>query len=501
MKTTSEKHKKKANEAGAIGLSPQVVSLTPEDQATMSSRSSSENCSPLIHRSLVKEPGNEKIRYFFEGRENSLMCTLQFADSSQLTNQFITSMIAIIQVLNLSTYCQPFINIDLLAGVFKIGLREVNDSRAFQVIVDFIHRLAEMGINELHENKHALWFYTNNGGDEILNVHNYPSTLQTFLTQEAAAVNSFLGKHKSKYTTFVEVGCGHMVNLPLASNHQLNYLGLDFSPVAIRSAQADIQRNGEKYTNVRVECFNILNLHRIKELLQQDEVPIFFLPFNLFGNIAPVILFITRLREQNFDVVISIYKTDAKTNTMRRTYYENCGYKAINLFQDVTGNTFYSEEGLYTVAYDPEYLVKLFKQVGFQVTLTNAGNYGYLLSASPIPLSVPTFQISPVVPAAKREIPSQLSLPPHGIAEVHDSVFMLKISALSSAVCVAALLLSHYTKNAPMQKRLADISTTTAAATTLASLAGLLYKQGFWKNPSKPVTPALSFGLLKQQNH
>ena len=140
-------------------------------------------------------------------------------------------MIALVDVQNISTYCKPFMHIDRSAGFFKIGLRDLNDSRAFQVFIDFIHHLEEMGINELHENKYALWFYTNNGGDEILNVHSYPVTLQTFLKQEALAVSAFLSKHEATYSTFVEVGCGHMVNLPLANQHQLRYLGLDFSPM------------------------------------------------------------------------------------------------------------------------------------------------------------------------------------------------------------------------------------------------------------------------------
>lgn len=325
---------------------------------------------------------DKKISYFFSAEGRDLSCTI---NAHPLSLHFTTMLCDILYVFGGLNHCQPKITIDFKASTLKIIFHNINQSDAFDSIIRFIHQLKEMGIAEWHENKNALWFYSNSGS-EILNVHNYPKTLQEFLKNEFTAVSTILRKHSTMYTTLVEIGCGYMVNLELAKQEHLHYLGIDFSPAAIRSATLEIERNPQKYENVRVACLDLFEIDRHPKLFKENERPIFLLPFNLFGNIAPISLLLARLQKFQAHLLISIYKTDEPTNRVRHDYYSNCGYKELNHRTDHTGHVFSSDEGLYTVAYDLTYLTALLQCFGFHITVTESGKYGYIIHAIPSPL-------------------------------------------------------------------------------------------------------------------
>jgi hypothetical protein len=111
-----------------------------------------------------------------------------------------------------------------------------------------------------------------------------------------------------------------------------------------------------------------------------SEKPLIIFPFNVFGNIAPISLLLSKLRLMNTDFLISVYKNDSSTIEMRRKYYLNCGYNNLETIKDQTGFLFKSHEGLYTVAYDKYYLINLLGAFGFVVE-TLESKYGFAIYA------------------------------------------------------------------------------------------------------------------------
>lgn len=430
---------------------------------------------------------NENIRYFFGADGYNLGCNINIKTPSKLDLNFINTILDTLEVLNVQSYCDPIITVDEKNGLFKITLRNVNCSHEYQAIIDFITRLDEMGIKELHENKNALWFYSNSG-DQILQIHNYPAQLRKFLADEFTSADDILKQHKGSYTTLVEVGCGNMVNLKLATVNKLRYVGLDFSATAIRSVQDEIKRNPYKYPNARVYCFNILDAARIQSLFTPNEKPIFLLPFNLFGNIAPISLLIAKLREQNFDLLISIYKTDDKTNLMRQAYYSNCGYKAITVTKDETGLVFSSNEGLYTIAYDIRYLSELFQRFGFNISTISTGDYGYLLRATPMPLQL-TLRIDQNSP--REEVVLTLNQTPKKTLLI-NSPLLLESLALSSVSCMILLAASKCFSNANAKLTSSNIAIATVVTTVITTACRISASRlGFWNNPVNTPTTVL----------
>ena len=74
--------------------------------------------------------------------------------------------------------------------------------------------------------------------------------------------------------------------------------------------------------------------------------------------------------------LICSYLTDYVTNNIRREYYDNCGYESIECLENNKGVFFSSDSGLSTVAYHPEYFIKLCAQKGVRVDSVALGNIG-----------------------------------------------------------------------------------------------------------------------------
>jgi len=328
--------------------------------------------------------------YFFKKNDEALACVIQKKNSDELDPTFVHSILDTLHVLPENYKTDDHDTDDYATHVTKrkitLCINNTLTEKSFRVLMAFLERLRDLGIRELHENPKALWFYSNNGGDQILNTQNYPPTIQEFLKNEADSLDQLIKNSSQKYNMLIEVGCGNTVNLPLAKKHNLQYLGLEVSPTAVRIVQERIRRNRAQYENADIECINILNIKKSDLHLTMDDKPLLFLPFNLFGNVAPIAMLLARFRKLGIDVAISIYNTDTATSDMRKTYYTNCGYNFLSEKKHETGTYFFSNEGLYTVAYDHTYLTDLFHAFGFETSLINSGSYGATLYARPQPL-------------------------------------------------------------------------------------------------------------------
>lgn len=325
---------------------------------------------------------NKEMSYFFRGENGDVICTLHLPEINYRNLSTFFEYLEISGASNSDTD----VNIDYAKSELSITFKRNELGESIKSVHNFVTKLQKLGFKESHENKDALWFYSNDG-TEILNDGNYTPELEFFLKEQKILFNQAINQSKEieNYDTLIEVGCGVGENLDIASKNHLNYLGLDFSPNKILLFNKRIKQNtyhlNDKYT-YKAECIDILDFFDQEHLMQfeNSKKPIIIFPFNVIGNIAPVSLLLSKLKMHNLDLLISIYNNDTDTIEMRRQYYMNCGYNDIKEDRDATGFLFKSEEGLYTIAYDELYLKNLLTAYGFKVKITKS-KYGLVIHA------------------------------------------------------------------------------------------------------------------------
>jgi WD40 repeat protein len=363
-----------------IGVWP-LINHSLSSTARMVGSTSAESASSNHTSHTASTPETKPTpRYFFDVEDGILVFHLQMdLDQSDQSQLFLN----IIEVTQLKEVADLSLDMDFTKGKLRLKFKNFkNDTESVKKLHSFLDKLSKLGISETHQNRDAMWFYAANGGNEILNVRNYPQTLLTFLEKERAAFLKGISQAKAErgYNVLVEVGCGELENIKIAQDTQLKYAGVEFSPGAAAAANRKISRN--RIENATVQCVDILDLKPEDLAFNGEDRPIFIFPFNLLGNIAPISLLFSKLLYLGYDFMVSIYKTDSPTNTMRLAYYQNCGYKSIAMNEDDKGNIiFSSDEGLYTVAYSQRYLAKLLSAMGFKVSTSESSEYGLMLYA------------------------------------------------------------------------------------------------------------------------
>ncbi|MDF2940506.1 MAG: Serine/threonine protein kinase [Gammaproteobacteria bacterium] len=354
---------------------------------------SSSSDSGRIEMPTVGATGRSKYHYYFiSPNGESLICTIQCKNPSAIIDRpFIGSLLNTIYVFNLDSTAKVTFSTNF-EQYMQVRFPNVSNPKIHQLIEQFIQRLMQWGIPELHENGDALWFYTNAGGDQILTYTNYPPSLQHYLREEFETCAAII-RGKPDNTVVVEVGCGELENLALTTvqSPHLAYIGFDFAAERILAANQKIAKQGIG-SRVRAECFNILGIDRKSLKLRESQSPILLFPFNLFGNIAPISLLICRLVQARLECLISMYQNTPQALQMRRDYYTNCGYQHLESVEGPTGVVFKSDEGLYTVAYSEKYVGDLFRTFGYVVNVHYTTN-GIVLHAVPptrplLPLSI-----------------------------------------------------------------------------------------------------------------
>jgi hypothetical protein len=299
-----------------------------------------------------------------------------------LTPTITSTLLAVMQVNSItepSSSSSAVVKFDYPNDIIQV-IFDTRAQNAVQKISEFAKQLQSLHIVERHENPGSMWFYNANGGDEILNVHNYPVELKEYLLTQSITFEKII-QQNGKFSHLVEVGCGDLENLKLAHNNSLPYLGLDFSALPILQALEKIRR--KKIENADCKHLNILSVLPEHVIRPGMTSPVIIFPFNVFGNIAPITELLCRLHAiRGATSLISIYKTDEETNQMRKDYYEKCGYENIQSSEDETGMWFTSDQGLYTVAYSSTYLLKLFTSLGFHCAIHPCGKYGWVFEAT-----------------------------------------------------------------------------------------------------------------------
>ncbi len=174
--------------------------------------------------------------------------------------------------------------------------------------------------------------------------------------------------NQSSYDHLVEVGCGYGRYLRWAQEHRVSYDGIDLVPWLVELGQLRIQTTvplaSERYQIQMVSAQQVhLVLHQAKDLSPRASIVHF--PFNCFGNLAELHRVMVSLRQGHADVTLSVFKSDVPASSIRRTYYEKCGYTKVAVNNTPTGVLITSAEGLHTYAYELEFLVNIFAKYGF----------------------------------------------------------------------------------------------------------------------------------------
>ncbi len=318
-----------------------------------------------------KEQSLTKTIYCFSSLNKDLQLDLVLESGADF-NKFLCSLWDVCYETDIFKFLVPKIILDQENACIKLIFPQNNLKASKKYIASIIRlmaKLREYNFKELHENDAALHFYMSSG-QEILHVNNYPPLLVDFLMTEHNSFDSLLHEKKHTYTTLVEVGCGELENVQLAQKNQLKYIGIDFDPTRINTANQIIQRHG--YQQVQVACADIINMKFFDLYQSQHDKPILIFPFNVFGNIAPISYLLAKLKLFSMDFIISSYKINTTTNNVREAYYRNCGYHDLQKIESSFGVTFKSKMGLHTIAYSQVYLCSLLQAFGFTVSVLEA---------------------------------------------------------------------------------------------------------------------------------
>ena len=99
-------------------------------------------------------------------------------------------------------------------------------------------------------------------------------------------------------------------------------------------------------------------------------------PFNSFGNIPYPEGVVSKVHEAGMDIAIFTYATDEKTVAVRNEYYNKCDYRSTIMERTNKGVLFRSDDGLWSYAYDKNYLVDVLQNGGCKVEVIPFGEIG-----------------------------------------------------------------------------------------------------------------------------
>lgn len=208
-------------------------------------------------------------------------------------------------------------------------------------------------------------FYTQFGGDRLVDSHNYPPEINQYLRHEERLIFQIITTHGYDY--LIEVGCMDARALPITLALDISYYGVDIVDKYIKEAQAKIKLATQRHPSLIAEayCVSIYDLascfqaHPLQINPNLSLNPLAIFPFNSFGNIEDPEKAARAVSDCGLDFLILTYRTDDYSTKVRKAYYQNCGYTGITTLNDERGIRFISSEGLNTVAYEENYIKTL----------------------------------------------------------------------------------------------------------------------------------------------
>lgn len=224
-------------------------------------------------------------------------------------------------------------------------------------------------------------FYGTDDGNRLVDEKNYPESIKNYLNGEKYILNQEIENHD----LIIEVGCMEARNMDIAINNKKKYIGIDIVEEYINTANKIVDKR--KLNNI---CeFLCINAEELDEVLQKSKLiknssrPLFFFPFNSFGNMENYISVIDSIGKiKNADFILFSYDTDNKSTEERYNYYNNCKYDNLSLQKEINGVRFIADNGLNSMAYNPEYLNKVIRSKGLSLSTTKFADIGLAYSIS-----------------------------------------------------------------------------------------------------------------------
>lgn len=209
-------------------------------------------------------------------------------------------------------------------------------------------------------------FYGTDNGNRLVNETNYPQSIKDYLEKEGEILNQEVKKHD----IIIEVGCMEARNMEVAIRNGKKYIGID-----IVSEYIDIANRIAKQRNLQETCeFLCIDAEKLddilkkSDLLKKSQTPLFFFPFNSFGNMSNFDRVIKSIGNiKNSDFILFTYQTDDKSTTERFKYYDNCNYSNLKVNYEKNGVRFTADDGLNSMAYDENFLNDWIKKIGLNL--------------------------------------------------------------------------------------------------------------------------------------
>ena len=212
-------------------------------------------------------------------------------------------------------------------------------------------------------------FYIHGLGDQLANPACHPAGITAFLEEEQRIVS--LIQHS--FDQLIEVGCMNGRYLDWAIDHEKSYLGVDIVKQYIEEGRQTVIRrmlSSQTYQFVLGDAEEIDYVVLDDHLQAKRDRCLLLFPFNSFGNMEHVEKVLAALRHINLPFFISSYQTTDYALACRHEYFKRCGYQDIEVSSTEQGILFTSSDGLHSLAYYPEYLLKLFREHDLAVTAT-----------------------------------------------------------------------------------------------------------------------------------
>lgn len=225
-------------------------------------------------------------------------------------------------------------------------------------------------------------FYGSGLGDRLIDESLFPNEIKDFLKDE----EKLFSQINSSFDTLVEVGCMNGRYLEWAMKRKLWYVGIDVIPSyidegIIRAKAIDYSAESRFILGGAEELHVLLNWKALG--INQAKTLLFF-PFNSIGNMHDCVPVIRSLKKSETPFIISTYVTTTDANLCRQKYYDSCKYCGLHMNNDERGVTFISDDGLNTIAYHPEFIIKVFENEGLHVEAIKFSTLGIAYISSKI---------------------------------------------------------------------------------------------------------------------
>ncbi len=218
-------------------------------------------------------------------------------------------------------------------------------------------------------------FYGTDDGNRLVDETNYPQSIKDYLEKEGEILNQKVKKHD----VIIEVGCMEARNMEVAIRNGKKYIGIDIVPEYI-----DIANGIAKQRNLQETCeFLCIDAEKLddilkkSDLLKKSQAPLFFFPFNSFGNMSNFDRVIKSIGNiKNSDFILFTYQTDDKSTAERFKYYDNCNYSNLKVNYEKNGVRFTADDGLNSMAYDEKFLQDWIKKTGLNLEMKTFSDIG-----------------------------------------------------------------------------------------------------------------------------